>query len=101
MHILLKQLGDTFDSMTNVYWLSGKTRSQKKKEQLFGLEGKKMGATITEPRDFFSMIETIQTKANWADQGLKQISFNQAVFFCVKVVHDELIDQLEGKILLD
>jgi len=87
--------------MTTQYWLNGKTRAQKQKEELFGLEGKKMGATVTEPRDFFSMIETIQTKANWADQGLKQISFNQAVFFCVKVVHDELIDQIEGKIPLD
>jgi len=87
--------------MTEVYWLNGKTRAQKNKEQLFGLEGKKMGATVTEPRDFFSMIETIQTKANWTEQGLKQISFNQAVFFCVKVVHDELIDQLEGKIPLE
>ena len=87
--------------MTEVYWMNGKTRAQKQKEQLFGLEGKKMGATVTEPRDFFSMIETIQTKANWADQGLEHISFNQAVFFCVKVVHDELIDQLEGKIPLD
>ena len=87
--------------MTNVYWMNGKTRAQKQKEELFGLEGKKMGATVTDPRDFFSMVETIQTKANWADQGLKQISFNQAVFFCVKVVHDELIDQLKGKIPLD
>ena len=87
--------------MTDVYWINAKTRAQKQKEELFGLEGKKMGATVTEPRDFFSMIETIQTKANWADQGLKQISFNQAVFFCVKVVHDELIDQLEGKIPLE
>ena len=87
--------------MTTQYWLNGKTRAQKNKEQLFGLEGKKMGATVTEPRDFFSMIETIQTKANWSSQGLKQISFNQAVFFCVKVVHDELIEQLEGKIPLD
>tara|TARA_B100000745_G_scaffold171576_1_gene112509 strand:+ start:830 stop:1093 length:264 start_codon:yes stop_codon:yes gene_type:complete len=87
--------------MTEVYWMNGKTRAQKQKEQLFGLEGKKMGATVTEPRDFFSMVETIQTKANWADQGLEHISFNQAVFFCVKVVHDELIDQLEGKIPLD
>ena len=87
--------------MTTQYWLNGKTRAQKQKEELFGLEGKKMGATVTEPRDFFSMIETIQTKANWSSQGLKQISFNQAVFFCVKVVHDELIDQLEGKIPLD
>ena len=87
--------------MTTQYWLNGKTRAQKQKEELFGLEGKKMGATVTEPRDFFSMVETIQTKANWADQGLKQISFNQAVFFCVKVVHDELIDQLDGKIPLD
>ena len=87
--------------MTNVYWMNGKTRAQKQKEELFGLDGKKMGATITEPRDFFSMVETIQTKANWADQGLEHISFNQAVFFCVKVVHDELIDQLEGKIPLD
>ena len=87
--------------MTEVYWMNAKTRSQKIKEGLFGLEGKKMGATITEPRDFFEMIETIQTKANWADQGLKEISFNQAVFFCVKVVHDELKDQLEGKIPLE
>ena len=87
--------------MTTQYWLNGKTRAQKQKEELFGLEGKKMGATVTEPRDFFSMIETIQTKANWSSQGLKQISFNQAVFFCVKVVHDELIDQLDGKIPLD
>jgi len=81
--------------------MNAKTRSQKIKEGLFGLEGKKMGATITETRDFFEMIETIQTKANWADQGLKEISFNQAVFFCVKVVHDELKDQLEGKIPLE
>ena len=87
--------------MTTQYWLNGKTRAQKQKEELFGLEGKKMGATVTEPRDFFSMIETIQTKANWSDQGLEHISFNQAVFFCVKVVHDELIDQLDGKIPLD
>ena len=71
------------------------------REQLLGLSGKKMGATVTEPRDFFSMIETIQTKANWSDQGLKTVSFNQAVFFCVKVVHDELIDQLNGKIPID
>jgi hypothetical protein len=87
--------------MTEVYWMSAKPRAQKQKEELFGLQGKKMGATVTEPRDFFSMIETIQTKANWSDQGLKEISFNQAVFFCVKVVHDELIDQLKGKIPLD
>ncbi len=87
--------------MTEVYWMNAKTRAQKAKEELFGLEGKKMGVTVTEPRDFFHMVETIQTKANWTDQGLKQISFNQAVFFCVKVVHDELIDQLKGKIPLD
>ena len=87
--------------MTEVYWMNAKPRAQKNKEKLFGLEGKKMGTTVTEPRDFFDMIETIQTKANWADQGLKEISFNQAVFFCVKVVHDELKDQLEGKIPLE
>ena len=87
--------------MTEVYWMNAKTRAQKEKEEMFGLAGKKMAATITEPRDFFHMVETIQTKANWTDQGLKQISFNQAVFFCVKVVHDELIDQLKGKIPLD
>jgi len=87
--------------MTDVYWMNAKTRAQKTKENLFGLEGKKMGATVTEPRDFFEMIETIQTKANWEDQGLEHISFNQAVFFCVKVVHDELVDQLEGKLPLN
>ena len=84
-----------------VYWFQGKPKALTEREQLLGLSGKKMGATVTEPRDFFSMIETIQTKANWSDQGLKTGSFNQAVFFCVKVVHDELIDQLNGKIPID
>ena len=87
--------------MTEVYWMNAKPKAQLEKEALFGLNGKKMGATVTEPRDFFQMVETIQTKANWTDQGLKQISFNQAVFFCVRVVHNELIDQLKGKIPLD
>ena len=87
--------------MTEVYWMDAKPKAQKEKEELFGIGSFKQSHTITEPTDFFSMIETLQTKANWEDQGLKHVSFNQIVFFCVKVVHDELIDQLEGKIPLD
>lgn len=83
------------------YWYNAKPKALLEREKLLGDEGKKMGATITEPRDFYSMVETIQTKANWEAQGLEKVSFNQAVFFCVKVVHGELIDQLNGKIPID
>ena len=87
--------------MTEVYWLNAKPKAQLQKEALFGLNGVKYGKTITENNEFGNMIETLQKKANWDDQGMKHISMNQMIFFCVKVVHDELIDQLEGKIPLD
>jgi len=87
--------------MTEVYWMNAKPKAQIEKEKLFGITDFKQGKTITEPTDFFSMIQTLQTKANWEDQGLKHVSFNQVVFFCVKVVHDELIDQLNGKIPIE
>ena len=47
-----------------VYWFQGKPKALTEREQLLGLSGKKMGATVTEPRDFFSMIETIQKPLN-------------------------------------
>jgi len=87
--------------MTEVYWMNAKPKAQLEKEALFGLTGIRYGKTITENIEFGQMIETIRKKANWHDQGMKQISMNQAVFFCVKVVHDELIDQLNGKLPID
>ena len=84
------------------YWYNAKPKALVEREKLLGMtDQKKSGVTITEPRDFLKMIETLQEEANWSDQGIKKPSFNQTVFFCVKVVHDELIDQLNGKIPID
>ena len=83
------------------YWMDGKTTAQREKEELFGLTGVKVGKTITENTKFFENIEYLQKKANWTDQGMKHISMNHLVFFCVQVVAQELRDQTEGKIPLD
>ena len=83
------------------YWMDAKPRAQIEKEELFGLIGAKMGKTVTENAKFFENIEYLQTKANWNDQRMKNISLNQVVFFCVKVVAQELKDQNEGKIPLN
>ena len=83
------------------YWMDGKTTAQKEKEELFGLNGVKVGKTITENTKFFENIEYLQKKANWTDQGMKEISMNHLVFFCVGVVAQELRDQTEGKIPLN
>jgi len=83
------------------YWMDGKTKAQREKEELFGLIGIKMGKTITENKKFFENIEYLQKKADWSTQGMKHISMNHLVFFCVQVVAQELKDQTEGKIPLN
>mgnify|MGYP003646846459 CR=1 FL=1 len=83
------------------YWFEAKPRAQLEKENLFGLTGAKMGKTITENQKFFSNIEYLQEKADWNADGMKNISLNQVVFFCVEVVTQELKDQTEGKIPLN
>jgi len=84
------------------YFYNAKPKALTEREELLGMtDQKKAGSTITEPRDFYSMIETLQKKCDWSNQGIKAPTFNQAVFFCVKVVHDELIDQLNGKLPID
>ena len=83
------------------YWMDGKTTAQREKEELFGLNGVKVGKTITENTKFFENIEYLQKKAKWTDKGMKHISMNHLVFFCVQVVAQELRDQTEGKIPLD
>jgi len=88
--------------MTRTYWMNAKPKALIEREKLLGMgKERKAGTTITEPADFLGMVTDIQTKANWSDQGLESISFNQAVYFCVRVVHTELIEQLEGKIPLE
>lgn len=86
--------------MTDVYWMDAKPKAQLEKEQLFGLNGVKYGKTITENSEFAQMIDDLREKANWSDQGMKKISMNNLIFFCVKVVHQELTEQLNGKIPL-
>lgn len=83
------------------YWLDAKPKAAIERDNLLGMMRDKQGKTLTEPSEFYDMVKDIRQKANWSDQGLKEISFNQAVFFCVKVVHAELIDQLNGKIPID
>ena len=83
------------------YWMDAKPRAQIEKEKLFGLNGVKMGKTITENTKFFENIEYLQEKADWSDQRMRNISMNQVVFFCVQVVAQELRDQNEGKIPLN
>ena len=84
------------------YFYNAKPKALTEREELLGMtDQKKSGVTITEPRDFLTMIETLQKKCDWTNQGIKEPSFNQTVFFCVKVVHDELIDQLNGKLPID
>lgn len=84
------------------YFYNAKPKALTEREELLGMTPqKKSGVTITEPKDFLDMIETLQKKCDWSNQGIKEPSFNQTVFFCVKVVHDELIDQLNGKLPID
>lgn len=83
------------------YWLDAKPKAAIERDRLLGELKDKTGKTITEPDYFYTMVKDIRQKADWSDQGLKEISFNQAIFFCVRVVHGELIDQLKGKIPLD
>ena len=83
------------------YWLDAKPKAAIERDRLLGNISDKQGKTLTEPTIFYDMVKDIRTKADWTNQGLKDISFNQAVFFCVSVVHRELIDQLKGKIPLD
>jgi len=83
------------------YWMDAKPRAQIERENLFGLTGAKMGKTVTENSQFFENIAYLQTKADWSNQQMKNISLNQVVFFCVQVVSQELRDQNEGKLPLN
>lgn len=83
------------------YWLDAKPKAAIERDRLLGNTPDKTGKTITEPDDFYNMVKDIRTKVDWSAQGLKEISFNQAVYFCVRVVWNEWKDQLKGKIPLD
>jgi len=87
--------------MVEQYWMNAKPKAQIEREELFGLTGIRYGRTLTENKKFWDNIEYLQKKADWSGNGMRTISLNQMVFFCVKVVSQELRDQTEGKIPLD
>lgn len=60
------------------------------RDEKFGISKKrKAGVTITEPPDFFDMVDELRLKTNWSEFGLDHVSFNQVIFFCVHKIYTE------------